>query len=187
MRRKHNRTKPATHEDRRKVQDAPCPPLATLLTPRQLQSSRGLSQRLMALIARRRLIRFQWGQNRTAAVSRAMLDGAVWSPSRRSSVSFDTWYDLRAGLSTTRPSHQHHRAAVKTLFDLQETDTSEPREYRNYPFLFGVQSLVVKREWGSIKIPASIWLSLPHSVVTAGHHARGDQKIFPKRSPYLIW
>jgi hypothetical protein len=28
-------------------------------------------------------------------------------------VSFDTWYDLRAGLSTTRPGHQHHRAPAK--------------------------------------------------------------------------
>jgi hypothetical protein len=42
--------------------------------------------------------------------------------------------------------------ASQGMFDLQETDTSEPREYRNYPFLSAVQSLVAKRD--SIKIPA---------------------------------
>jgi hypothetical protein len=73
-------------------------------------------------------------------------------PTDQAEVSFDTWYDLRAGLSTTRPGHQDHRAAAKAMFDLQETDTSEPREYRNYPFLFVIQSLVERR--GSIKIPA---------------------------------
>jgi len=41
-------------------------------------------------------------------------------PADQAEVSFDTWYDLRAGLSTTRPGHQHHRAAAKAMFDLQE-------------------------------------------------------------------
>ena len=67
----------------------------------------------MAPIAWRRSIRFPWGQNRTAAVSRAMLDDAVSRlPADQAEVSFDTWYDLRAGLSTTRPGYQHHRAAA---------------------------------------------------------------------------
>jgi hypothetical protein len=98
-------------------------------------------------------------------------------PADQAELSYDTWYDLRAGLSKTRPGHQHHRATAKAMFDLQENIEIIPSSF--------VQPLVEFRRFDQNS--GSICLSLPHSVVPAGHHARGDQKIFPRRSPYLIW